>query len=737
VSQNLEFFVRCASGFESILVQELKDMRIRRVRPLKGGVAFFGVLSDAYRVCLWSRVASRVLLILDRIDACDADTLYRGVSDLAWETHVGPQATIAVYAHGLNDNLRNTQFTAVKVKDAVCDRLRKLRGTRPDVSGKRPDVLIDVSIRAQRATIALDLSGEPLHRRAYREEGRQSVAPLKENLAAAIVLDSGWGSLANEKRVFFDPMCGSGTLAIEAALIAADAAPGILRDYWGFSGWAQHDEELWLSLIDEADERFALGIEKMPLIFGSDYDEQCIRLSEENARRAGLGGRIQFKTLEASDAARLMSEHTQGLMVVNPPYGERLGSANQLPEVYRSLSDAANKLPDSWQLSIITPDDSIDAFIGIKPIRVSPFYNGRIETSLRHYTLARDQRVYVELHDSGKDASAPLAVLEENSEQFAARLRKMLKLRRKWAKRQGIACYRVYDADLPDYAAAIDVYEDDTSGNTETYVVVSEYRAPKTIDAERAKRRLADIMTITPELVGVLPQHVFLKTRMREKGGGQYRDAGQSSFVVHTKESGYTFELDLASHLDTGIFLDHRLTRELVGSMAEGKKVLNLFAYTGTASVHAAGGKALSTTTVDLSQTYLAWAKRNMEANGFVGPEHRFVRADVIPWLDEQIAQGITYDLVFVDPPTFSNSKSMSDESWSVERDHVALLDRVHRVLSPQGRALFSCNLRGFKPDSEALAGAGVMLEDISAQTIPEDFSRNPKIHKCYRFEKL
>ena len=249
---------------------------------------------------------------------------------------------------------------------------------------------------------------------------------------------------------------------------------------------------------------------------------------------------------------------------------------------------------------------------------------------------------------------------------------------------------------------------------------------------DRAQRRFDDVLAIAPVALGVRPDHVFAKTRRRDKGGSQYRDAGSRSYVTHIDEGGYLLEVDFSGYLDTGIFLDHRITRQLVGSKAAGKRFLNLFAYTGTATVHAAGGGAVETTTVDLSQTYLDWARRNMEANGFDGPEHSFERADVMAWITECRRKPLRYDLIFADPPTFSNSKAMGKRTWDVQRDHVELLIGASRLLTEGGEIVFSCNLRSFKPDVDALARYGVVLENITAQTIPHDFERNPRIHQCY-----
>ena len=733
MQKNNEFFARCAYGFEPELARELKDLRIKRTRPLKGGVAFYGDLWCAYRVCLWSRIASRVELVLDRVPADTADALYWGVRHIHWADHISPTATIAVHAHGTNDELRNTQFTAVKVKDAICDRLRAETGQRPDVQPHRPDVCIQVAIRRDKATISLDLSGEPLHRRGYREEGVQSQAPLKENLAAAIVCAANWKELAKEGYAFVDPMCGSGTLALEACGIACDMAPGIMRDYWGFEGWAQHDEDLWNSLVDEADNRFEQGVSTCPPIYACDIDERCIEIARANAKRAGVGPLITFEVADVASLGDTLGSdlcNKPGFLATNPPYGERLASLAQLPSVYQSLSQGIDALGNQWNIAVITPDDQIDKALGMQPELLRDFYNGAIEVQLRCYKHENVQHQTISLLSLSGVEHNPV-VNDIHADQFAARLRKNAKERRKWAKRTGVSCYRVYDADLPDFAVAIDVYTDKKPG-CGPYVRIAEYMAPQEIDQDQAQGRFRDTLAITPLVLDIESKNVFAKTRRRNKGGAQYSEARARSVKAYTQEDGYNVEIDLNAYLDTGIFLDHRITREVLGALAsEDKTFLNLFAYTGVASLHAAGSGA-STTTVDMSQTYLNWAQRNMQHNGFRGKKHEFIRADVTRWITEARRNCLHYDLIFVDPPTFSNSKSMGTHTWSVQRDHTELLIGVSRLLNYEGCAIFSCNLRNFKPDVETLEKYGVIIKDVTAYTIPHDFERNAKIHHCY-----
>ncbi|MEG0072408.1 MAG: bifunctional 23S rRNA (guanine(2069)-N(7))-methyltransferase RlmK/23S rRNA (guanine(2445)-N(2))-methyltransferase RlmL [Raoultibacter sp.] len=735
---NDEFFATCPFGFEAQLAQELKNLKAKRVRPLSGGVAFFGTIETAYRACLWSRTASRVLLILSRFSCEDAEALYEGAKGVDWTQHIGQGGTLSVRARGVNDALRNTQFVGVKVKDAVCDVLREARGVRPDVQSIRPDVVIDIAVRGEKATLALDLSGESLHRRGYREAGVQGIAPLKEALAAAILLKTGWSNDVAEDETFLDPMCGSATLCIEAAMIAADMAPGLLRDYWGFTGWLGHDQALWDDIVTAADDALEAGLVDMPRIVGSDCDPEAIALARDNAKRAGLASHIEFSVCDVSEIGRFVRDDSRRFIIAtNPPYAHRLDTEAQLPQLYAAFAEGLSAIPATSRLAVITPDESIDDSLGLVPEDTLSLFNGPIETTLRLYTLAPVTHETVVISTLPEGRECEVAVIEKNSDQFAARLRKVAKERMKWARKNNIACYRIYDADLPDYSVSIDLYHGTGYHKGEVFMVIAEYAPPAEIDEERARKRYSDVLLLAPLVVGVDSSHVFSKTRRRDKGGSQYAHARNKSFVTRTTEAGFVFEVDLSGYLDTGIFLDHRMTRALVGSLAHDTRFLNLFAYTGTATVHAAGGWALETTTVDLSQTYLEWAQRNMELNRFTGDAHRFIKADVSTWVTEERRSGRTYDLIFVDPPTFSNSKSMGSVTWSVQRDHAELLIGVSRLLEEGGVAIFSCNLRNFKPDYEKLERYGVAMKDITAATIPHDFERNARIHKCYFMWRL
>ena len=750
-----EFFASCLSGLEQALAAELKTFGIERVRPLGGGAAFFCSAEAALRACLWSRVASRVLLVVGRVNAGDAALLYAGAYDLPWEEVLAPDATFAVRAHGTNDELRNTRFTALKVKDAIVDRLRERRDERPDVDTASPRAAIDVRVRDNRATISLDFSGEALNHRTYLAPDDKEDAALACSLAAGALVLADWSDASLQGAAFVDPACRDGIVLVEAALIACDCAPSLRRKRWGFAGWAHYDERVWADLVAEASDRFEAGLVRVGgaeaaemsanerpnadrvRFVGASTSSPFITRARNHVRHAGVRPVVSIELGDAAGMPELIGGHKA---IAHAPL---LFVASNIDALSRSdapahiqadeaaFAAACAQAPDGSRFVAVGAQD-VQSRFGCQPVEHHKIGRGRVETAVDVFDSRPAGGFIIEVPDMAGGAPHAVEVLEQASEQFAARLRKVFKERRKWAAREGVTCYRLYDSDLPDYAVAIDWYTGAGDARGNDYLHIAEYAPPASVDPDKARRRFNDVLAVAPVVCGIRPDHVFSKTRLREKGGGQYRNAGHRAYVTTVEEGGYRFEVDLAGRLDTGLFLDHRLTRALVGERARDARFLNLFAYTGTASVHAAGGGAHSTMTVDLSQTYLDWARRNMAANGFTGEAHSFERADVMKWITEAHRSGRRYDLIFVDPPTFSNSKAMGKRTWDVQRDHVELLIGVSRLLSEEGEAIFSCNLRSFKPYVEELGKYGVELEDISPSTIPEDFSRTPRIHKCY-----
>jgi len=709
----LSLFATCPKELESLLAVELRQLGAENIRETRAGVSFTGELAIAYRVCLWSRLTSRVLLVLAREPVNDAASLYAAVQRIAWKDHLAPDGTLAVDFVGSTDGIRHSHFGALKVKDAIVDQLRSPEGTRPSIDLERPNLRVNVFVRNNEAVISIDLSGDSLHRRGYRMETTE--APLKENLAAAILLRADWPAIARKGGPLVDLLCGSGTLLIEGAMMAADIAPGFQRHYFGFLGWVGHDTLLWERLRSEAAQRREAGLAKLPILRGYDVDTRAIRYAAANITRAGLGDHIQIIRRALVDSQP--EELSTGLVIANPPYGERLGESSELPSLYRTLGEQLRRCFPGWHAAIFTGNPELGKHMGIRARHMHTLYNGSIKCKLLHFDISEEWF----MRNRG-DMTAP-EVRSAGGEMFANRLMKDLKHYGRWARREDVSCYRLYDADMHEYNLAIDVYESD-----KRYAHVQEYEAPDTIEPTKARERLAEALAVIPEVLEISREQMFFKLRKRQRAGGQYEKLAEHGAFHEVREGPCRLLVNFTDYLDTGLFLDHRPTRAMIGELSRGRSFLNLFAYTATATVHAGLGGATSTTSIDMSKTYLDWAQRNLELNNLRGRQHELVHADVLKWLKEN--RGRRFGLIFLDPPTFSRSKRMQD-TLDVQRDHIELIRDATALLEPAGILIFSTNNRRFKLERDSLAG--LTVEDITRRTIPRDFERDPRIHQCFR----
>lgn len=692
-------FASTARGLEELLKTELEGLGATDCQVVQGGVHFQGDTRLLYQSLMWSRLASRIMLPLGECRVYSDLDLYLGVQAIPWTEMFNPGATFAVHFSGLNDEIRNSQYGALKVKDAIVDSFTRKNLPRPNVDRESPDLRINVWLNKETAHISLDLSGEGLHLRGYRDG--TGMAPIKENLAAAIVMRSGWVP----GTPLLDPMCGSGTLLIEAAMLATDRAPGLHRGHWGFGGWAQHDDSIWKEVKAEAQTRARQGLAAYESRFyGSDVDARVIERARRNARRAGIGELIDFDVKDVAQLNNPLPKGPYGTVISNPPYGERLESEPALIALHSLLGRIMKSQFGGWNLSVFSASPELLSCLQLRADKQFKAKNGPLDCVQKNYHLAESE--------GGKPAML--------AEDFANRLRKNLKKFEKWARQEGIECYRLYDADLPEYNVAIDRYAD--------WVVVQEYAPPKTVDAHKARQRLFDIIAATIAVLDMAPNKLVLKTRERQKGKNQYQKMAEKGDFIEVQEYNARLWVNLTDYLDTGLFLDHRIARRMLGQMSKGKDFLNLFSYTGSASVHAGLGGARSTTTVDMSRTYLEWAERNLRLNGLTGRAHRLMQADVLGWLRESTEQ---FDLIFIDPPTFSNSKRMED-AFDVQRDHIRLMTDLKRLLRKGGTIMFSNNKRGFRMDHDGLAALGLKAQEISQKTLSQDFARNRQIHNCW-----
>lgn len=719
MTEHHEYFVTCPRGMDNLLQDELESFGLTPLKTAPAGVWVRGGLMEGYRACLWSRLANRVLLHLSTIDARSNESMYQGVYDIPWEDHLKVDGKFRVVFSGSNDLIRNTQYGAQKVKDAVVDRLRGKGTVRPSVDQADPDITVSARLHRGLLELAIDLSGDSLHMRGYRTE--KGIAPVRENLASALLMRAGWPEIARGEGDFVDPMCGSGTLLIEAALMALDQAPGRLRKRFGFERWLGHQPELWLELRQEAERRAWEGKQgKLPRFVGYDQDSRVIATAWRNIARAGLEGLIHVEARSMQEFHRDGQWSEKGLVLVNPPYGERLSERKELGALYQQLGEGVKAHLQGWRLGVFTGVPELGHAIGLRSHRQYRLYNGKLPAQLLLFQITEENAV------RSRDVGTPgefrgRITHPERAKMLENRLRKNLKTLGQWARKQNIQCYRLYDADMPEFALAIDIYGDQ--------VHVQEYAAPKSVDEKSARERLSEAMAVIPGVLNVPAEQVVCKQRQRQSGARQYEKQDATGQFMEVDELGSRLKVNLRDYLDTGLFLDHRPVRRWIRDNASGKRFLNLFCYTGAATVQAVAAGATRSLSLDMSNTYVDWARDNLALNGADPKKHQVDKADCLAWLAQKPAPDHRFDLIFMDPPTFSNSARMHGV-LDIQRDHGKLIDQCMSRLTSDGLLIFSNNFRRFKLDDDIAERYEV--EDVTASTLDRDFQRNAKIHNCW-----
>ena len=714
---SIEFFASCPKGLEYLLAQELKQLGAQTVQETVAGVSFSGDLEVAYRGCMWSRLASRILLRLGEINSATKEQLYDGVKSFEWDDHLDSGSSFRIDFTGSTPDINHTRFGAQVVKDAIVDQLRDEHGWRPSVNASNPDLRINVHARGEKAFVSIDLSGQSLHQRGYRLEA--GTAPLKENLAAALLIRAGWQEKMKTGATLVDPMCGSGTLLIEGAMMMADIAPGLIRARFGFDRWMGHVPKIWMNILEEARERRKVGLASVESrIIGFEGLSSVAHRAKANLERMGLSRLVSVRQQELKDL-QLDEDLLAGLVICNPPYGERMGDEASLVYLYQHLGEKLKQNCPGWEAAIFTGTPALVRSLGMGPKKTYSLFNGALPCKLFLYDIREKQEQVVSASAEQTKANIPsVTYRSEGATMFGNRLKKNLRTIGKWSRKSKIQCYRLYDADMPEYAVAVDVYGD--------WVHVQEYAAPASINEEKAKERLLEALGVIPETLEIPREHVVFKQRKRQSGTSQYSRVDEVGRMMEVEEGGCRLLVNLHDYLDTGLFLDHRKMRLRIQKEAKGKKFLNLFCYTATATVHAAVGGASTTTSVDLSNTYLDWGRKNLALNGLSEVRHRFEREDCLKWIERDKND---YDLIFIDPPTFSNSKKF-EGVFDVQRDHGHLIRLAMRRLNEGGTLYFSNNFRRFKLDEKVEAEYEV--KEISGQTVDKDFQRRSNIHRCW-----
>ncbi|GKT12504.1 MAG: 23S rRNA (guanine2069-N7)-methyltransferase/23S rRNA (guanine2445-N2)-methyltransferase [Thiomicrorhabdus sp.] len=731
----LKCFATTSGGLSELLREELMALGAKNVKAQPRGVTFEGTQELAYRACLWSRLANRIFVTVLEVELENQEQLTTEVAEINWTEHMNVHDGFAVSFSGKGMGIDHSHYGALKIKDGIVDYFMDKMDQRPEVDTINPDLRIHGHLNRNELTLSIDLVGYSLHQRGYRE-GQQVKAPLKENLAAALLIRSGWPAIAKEGGSLYDPMCGSGTFLIEAAMMAADIAPGLdKQDVMLLNRWKKHDNETWHRVVNEARSRKVAGMQKLPSINGSDASHKSLDIAEEAILNAGLDKQIEVKQMTV-EQGRAWGNWQSGLVITNPPYGERLGEVDEVKIIYTALGNYIKSEFDGWQAAVFTANPELGMYLGIKAKRSHKFANGPMECKLFRFDVTEEYhrepaiKGGSELAEGVQNAYPDLSETE-GAIMFANRLKKNLKPLRKWSKKYNVNAYRVYDADMPEYSLSIDYYRTEDAGE---WLIVNEYAAPKTVDKGRAKKRLYEALSVLPSVFEIPVDQIVFKVREKQKGSSQYEKLEENKDFCTLVENGVKLRVNFTDYLDTGIFLDHRDVRALVAEKSRRKSMLNLFCYTATLTAQAATLGAASSLSIDMSNTYLSWARENLINNDCDESLHILKQADVLDWLEkesENPTQG--FDVIFLDPPSFSTSKRM-DGTLDIQRDHVTLIQQAMKLLNPGGELIFSNNLRKFKLDEAALEGC--VAENITRKTMPRDFERNTKIHQAWVITK-
>lgn len=774
----MKLVAACAFGLEGPVKWELRKLGFDPVGAGPGRIKFDGEWSDIAYTNLWLRTADRVLVEVAEFDAPDFDALFETLKAMSWQDWLPQDAKFPVTARSRLSQLTSLPAIQRASKKAIVESmLTAYDGTLPETG---PEFRIDISILNDKAAVTVDTTGPSLHKRGYRRSYGE--APLKETLAAALVMLSVW----NPERPLIDPFCGSGTIPIEAVMIGRNIAPGMNRTF-SFQDWPQCEKVDLNDCLERGKQCGRGPFEGKLQISATDIDDEVLRFARINAEKAGVVDDIHFQQKPFDE---LRSKREYGCVIANPPYGERLGEQRRLKPLYQSFPAVLQRLP-TWSHFVLTSFNGFQGLLQKSADRRRKLYNGRIECTYYQFLGPKPPRNVVVENDplgatssdessdqpdvsspdqgamvgeklvepltnaavepaaagtavpnprvaepvvaakhSDTDTTAANPVFggltdkdHEQAELFAARLKKRARHLRRWPTKKEIGCFRLYERDIPELPFVVDRYEDQYH--------MTEYERPHDRDPGRHAAWL-ELMKKTVAKTFELPvQLVHLKTRLRQKGSTQHDRVGSSTKKLTVNEAGLKFLVNLTDYIDTGLFLDHRLTRAMVMKESEGKDFLNLFAYTGAFSVYAAAGGATSTATVDWSNTYLDWARENMKLNGFDGSEHEFARQDSLDFL-AFLPDGKKFGLVVVDPPTFSNSKR-TEKVWDVQIGYAELLERLAKRVVDSGVVYFSTNFRKFKFDESSVPS--FECREISNQTVPEDF-RNRRIHRCWRMVK-
>lgn len=704
------FVATCGAGLEELVAEEIRTHGGDKPSISPGAVSWEGRLESGYRMCLWSRFASRILFQIASFTATDPDMLYREASKLNWDEHFSGKTTFAVFSTISDSPISHSKYAALRIKDAIVDQFRARTGRRPDVDLAQPGIRVNLHLRGENATLAIDLSGDSLHRRGYRSMGVE--APLKETLAAGIARLAGFTSGFPADATLLDPMCGSGTLLIEAAMIYGDVAPGLQRKTFGFLAWKYHKQKMWERLVNEALQREEEGLlNPWPRIIGSDANPKAVQAARQNIEMAGFEDKIQIKQRQFSFLER---STPQGMVLFNPPYGERLSEVEQVKYLYRCIGRIISRELYDWKVGFFAANPDLAGSLKIKWDETINLYNGSIRCKL--YKGKGQEAIPV-------PSPHPVLTTPDSDMQaidLAHRLAKNYTSLQPWAEKEEITCFRVYDADIPEYNFSVDLYGE--------LAHVSEYPAPVNMDKNKARNRFQAGLNAVRHVFGIPPSRLFIKTPQHRSAKKQSTKKQKKKKYFEVLENNCRFLVNFTDYPETGMVIGQRKVRKMIGQQAQGKKFLNLYGSTGTETVHAIMHNAIATTTVDSSSSNLQRAKNNFALNGFGGPQHETVQKDCLQWIKYCKER---YGLILVTPPSLTRDRE-GEKTFSVQEDHELLLQLSMQQLSRDGILIFTTSHPNFTL-ADSLHNDFVVRE-ITEETIPRDFKNSSQGHRCWEF---
>lgn len=705
----MEFVSTCAAGLEDLVADELTSFGADISSSRKGEIRWSATLEAGYRTCLWSRFSSRLILVLSEFTIDTTDDLYEAAKTITWEDHLSREDSFAVdCVLAASGPVTNSMFGALRIKDGLVDRFRERHGVRPDVQTQRPTVRVYLQVHGNRALLGLDLSGEGLHRRGYRVDS--GPAPLKENLAAAIMALSGW----NGSSYLIDPMCGSATLLIEAAMMKADSAPGLGRTYFGLFGWLGHQKSVWDELVAEALDREASAREqKWPPLIGYDGSRSAVLAARKNIAQAGFADRIQVAQQELHQLKNNFEQ--PGFLVCNPPYGERLSDSQSVKHLYRHMGDRFRDQFPGWQIALFT---------------AAPDYADRFKLHLDKSVKIFNGPLVCRLFKGSPQAAAVPAALrkwqiskefnQDAATELGNRLKKNFRKFHSWACDKNLDWYRLYDRDLPQFNVTIDV--------TNSFLHIREFPPPRGKDHRIAEERFREVTRTVRTLFAASRDQVMVHRSASARKGP--KKGGARTKQTEIQEGKALFMVGGEADPEGTFFPDQRFVRSYLDQAAGRGTFLSIFDTSGGAAISVALGGAQQTVTLGVGSRNVETLVNNFSRNGLHPENHKIITDSVMSWLKKSRQP---FDLIYI--CLRKKQYRQTDSSiFKVGSDHRFLIDRTIAGLSKGGRLVVSSLLPNFELDPAVMDA--YRCRTMSKKLVSPDVTRGARNFRCWEISR-